>query len=98
MASVCRLTIDRNVAFLLLLFLCSVYEIVMADFKKLTLCLKCYSLLEKSATESYQMLHQAFKEVTQVFEWLGRFNNDEMSVEDHACSGHHSTSQSDENI
>lgn len=68
----------------------------MANLKEQRVCLKFCFLLEKSATEAYQMLQQAFKEDamnrTQIFEWFGHFKCGEMSVEDHAHSGHLSTS------
>lgn len=52
--------------------------------------------------EAYQMSQQAFKEDamsrTQGFEWLERFECNEISVKDHAHSGHLSSFQNEKNV
>jgi hypothetical protein len=65
----------------------------------------CYKLcvnLDKSATETLEMLHEAFGEHslsrTAVFEWYSRFKVGRVSVEDDERSGPPSTSKTTENV
>jgi len=55
------------------------------------------SKIEKTATETYQLLQQAFREDamgrTQVFDWFRRFKNGRTSVESDLRSGRPSTSR-----
>jgi len=54
----------------------------------------------KTATETYQLLQQAYGEDamgrTQVFDWFRRFNDGRTSVESDPCSGRPSTSRNEE--
>jgi hypothetical protein len=59
------------------------------------ICIKFCMKLGKSATETLEMLREAFGERslsrTAVFEWHSRFKADRVSVEDDERSGHPST-------
>jgi hypothetical protein len=63
-------------------------------------CLKICMKLGKSATETLEMLHEAFGEhslsQTVVFEWHSLFNAGQVSAEDDNCSGQPSTSETTE--
>jgi hypothetical protein len=54
-------------------------------------CIKCYVKLGKSATETLEILREAFGEHslirTAVFEWHSRFKTGRVSVEDDESSG-----------
>jgi hypothetical protein len=58
--------------------------------------------LGKSATETLEMFHGAFGEISlsrrAVFEWYSRFKAGRVSVEDDECSGRPSTSKIIENV
>jgi hypothetical protein len=64
-------------------------------------CIKFCMKLRKSATETFEMLCEAFGEhslsQTEVFEWHSRFKAGQVSVEDDEHSGQPSTSKTTEN-
>jgi hypothetical protein len=65
--------------------------------KSSNMCIKFCMTLNKSATETIEMLCEAFGEHslsrTAVFEWHSRFKAGRVSVEDGECSGRPSTSK-----
>jgi hypothetical protein len=65
-------------------------------------CINFCVKLSKSATETTEMLHEAFEEhslsQTAVFEWHSRFRTGRVSDEDDECSGQLSTSKTTENV
>jgi hypothetical protein len=69
---------------------------------KQSVCIKFCVKLGKSATETLEMLHEAFGEHSlsriAIFEWHSRFAGGQVSVEDDKPSGQPSTSKMTENI
>jgi hypothetical protein len=65
-------------------------------------CIKFCVKLCKSATNTLQMLQEAFGEYslsrTAVFEWHSRFKAGQVSLEDDECSGQPSTNKTTENV
>jgi hypothetical protein len=65
-------------------------------------CIKFCVKLGKSATETTDMLCEAFGEHSlsqrAVFQWHSRFKTGRVSVEDDECSGRPSTSKTTENV
>jgi len=65
-------------------------------------CIKFCFKIGKTATETYQLLHQAYGEDamgrTQVFDWFRRFKVGRTSVESDLRSGRPSTSRNEEMI
>jgi hypothetical protein len=65
-------------------------------------CLKFFVKLSKSATQTHEMICEAFGEHslswTTVFEWHSRFKTRQVSVEDDECSGRPSTSKTTEKV
>jgi hypothetical protein len=63
-------------------------------------CIKFYLKLSKSATETLEMLREAFGKhslsQTAVFEWHSRFKASQVSAEDDECSERPSTSKTTE--
>jgi len=61
------------------------------------ICIKFCFKIGKTATETYQLLQQAFDEDavggTQVFDWFHPFKEGRTSVESDLCSGRPSTSR-----
>jgi transposase len=72
------------------------------DSKIERVCIKFYVELGKSATETLEMLREAFGEHSLsravVFEWHSRFKAGRVSVEDDERSGRPSTSKTTENV
>jgi hypothetical protein len=66
------------------------------------ICGKFCVKLDKSATETLEMLHEVFGEHSlrrrAVFEWHSRFKASRASVEDDECSRRPSTSKTAENV
>jgi hypothetical protein len=65
-------------------------------------CIKFRMKLDKSATETFEMLREAFGEHslswTAVFEWQSRFKAGRVSAENDKHSGRPSTSKTTENV
>jgi hypothetical protein len=74
----------------------------MDDKVEQCVCLKFSMKLGKSATETLEMLHEAFGEhslsMAAVFEWHSRFKASRVSVEDDEHSGLPSTTKMAENV
>ncbi|PNF33096.1 hypothetical protein B7P43_G15744 [Cryptotermes secundus] len=74
----------------------------MTDFREQRAAVKFCFLLGKSGTETLEMLKTAYKDdamgKTQVFEWLSRFKNGEMSIDDKLRSGRPSMARTHENV
>jgi hypothetical protein len=68
-------------------------------FKEQRVCIKFCQKLGKMATETYEMLQQAFRETalsqSMTFEWYSRFKNDRTSIDDDPHTGRPSTAQTD---
>ena len=82
-----------------------VYVIViftMCESTEQCICIKFCFKIGKTATETYQLLQQAYGEdavgCTQVFDWFRRFKEGRTSVESDPCSGRLSTSRNKEII
>jgi hypothetical protein len=73
----------------------------MADLKEQRICVKFCFKLEKTATETCEMLKTASGDNamgrTQTFEWFARFKRGKTSVESSERSGRPSTGHTDEN-
>jgi len=83
----------------------SVYVIAiftMCESTKQRICIKFSFKIGKTATETYQLLQQAYGEdavgCTQVFDWFRRFNEGRTSVGSDPHSGRPSTSRNEEII
>jgi hypothetical protein len=65
-------------------------------------CIKFCVKLGKSATETLEMLHEAFGEYssswTAIVEWHSRFKAGQVSFENDECSGQPSTRKMTENV
>ena len=74
----------------------------MFESSKQRICIKFCFKIRKTATETYQLLQQAYSEDamgrTQVFDWFGRFKEGRTSVESDPRSGRPSTSRNEEMI
>jgi hypothetical protein len=74
----------------------------MDDKFKHHVCIKCCVKLSKSATETLEMLREAFGEHflswTAVFEWHSRFKAGQVSAEYDKCSRQLTTSKKTENV
>jgi len=65
------------------------------------ICIKFCFKIEKSTTETYQLLQQAYEDTmghTQVFDWFHRFKEGRTSVESDSRLGRLSTSRKEEMI
>jgi len=67
----------------------------MCESTKQCICIKFFFKIRKTATETYQLLQQAYGEDamghTQVFDWFRQFKEGRTSVESNPCSGRPST-------
>jgi len=74
----------------------------MCESTEQRICIKSCFKIGKTATETYQLLQQAYVEDamgrTQVFEWFRRFKEGRTSVESDSRSGRSSTSRNEEMI
>ena len=74
----------------------------MCESTEQRICMKLCFKIGKTATETYQLLQQAFDEDavggTQVFDWFHPFKEGRTSVESDLCSGRPSTSRNEEII
>jgi hypothetical protein len=74
----------------------------MTDFHEQRVCVKFCVKLEKTFTETLEMLNQAFGNQsmgrTQTFDWYNRFKDDRISIEDDPRSGRPSTSTDDQHV
>jgi len=74
----------------------------MCESTEQRICIKFYFKIGKTATETYQLLQQAYGEdamgCTQVFDWFRRFKEGRTSVESDPHSGRPSTSRNEEMI
>jgi len=74
----------------------------MCESTEQSICIKFCFKIGKTATETYQLLQQAFGEYamcrTQVFDWFHRFKDSRTSVESDLRSGRPSTSRNEEMI
>ena len=74
----------------------------MCESTEQRICIKFCFKIGKTATETYQLLQQAYDEDvmgrTQVFDWFHRFKEGRTSVESDPCSGRPSTSRKKEMI
>jgi len=74
----------------------------MCESTEQRICIKFCFKLRKTATETYQLLQQAYGEDamgrTQVFDWFRRFKEGRTSVESDPRSGQMSTSRNEEMI
>src|SRR5215469_4681012 len=74
----------------------------MCESTEQRICIKFCFKIRKTATETYQLLQQAYGEDamgrTQVFDWLRRFKEGRTSVESDPRSGRPSTSKNEEMI
>ena len=74
----------------------------MCESTEQRICIKFCFNIGKTATETYQLLQQAYGEDamgrTQVFDWFRRFKEGRTSVESNPLSGRPSTSRNEEMI
>ena len=74
----------------------------MCESTEQRICIKFCFKIVKTATETYQLLQQAYGEDTmgrtQVFDWLRRFKEGRTSIESDPRSGRRSTSRNEEMI
>jgi len=74
----------------------------MCEITEQRICVKFCFKMVKTATETYQLLQQAFGEDamgrTQVFDWFSRFTEGRTSVENDSRLGRQSTSRNEEMI
>jgi transposase len=74
----------------------------MSVFHAQRICVKFCVKIEKSVTETFEMLKIAFGEDaicrTQTYEWWKRFKEGRTSVDDDQRSGRPSTSKTDDNV
>ena len=74
----------------------------MKDLKEQRVCVKFYFKLGKTATETWKMLQQAFRDEcmsrTQCFECYSRFKTGRTSIDEDSRSGRPSTSTDDVHI
>jgi len=74
----------------------------MCESTEQRICIKFYFKIGKTATETYQLLQQAYGEDamghTQVFDWFHQFKEGRTSVESEPGSGRPSTSRNEDMI
>jgi len=74
----------------------------MCESTEQCICIKFCFKIRKTATETYQLLQQAYGEDamdhTQVFDWFHRFKEGRTSVESDPRSGRLSTSRNEEKV
>jgi hypothetical protein len=70
--------------------------------KKQRVCIKFCQKFGKTATETYEMLQQAFGETalsrSKTFEWYSRFKNGRTSIDDDPYTGRPSTARTNETV
>jgi AraC-like DNA-binding protein len=74
----------------------------MEVLKKQRVCVKFCQKLDKTATETYEMLQQAFGETalsrSKTFEWYSPFKNGRTSIDDDPHTGRPSTARTNETV
>jgi hypothetical protein len=70
--------------------------------KEQRVCIKFFQKFGKTATETYEMLQQAFGETvlsrSKTFEWYSRFKNGRTSIDDDPHTGRPSTARTNETV